>query len=747
MTDNFMTASIQLIQGSPTLFIDQTPVFPAVYRSNSPTLNGYESASIAKSFADAGIHLISIDVGTHGNPPEWVSSRRGKGGNFDFSSVKKRFGYILDSDPKAKLLLRINLEMPEWWCREYPEECEVLDDGKPGSQSFASKIWQVQSNAFLQSFVSFLFENGLGDRVFAYQPGGGNTTEWVKPFAMKDRCGDYSKPMINHFRDWLYRKYRGDVIALRESWRDDKVYFESVTIPSRKAQFGDRQEIFRDPILHQPVVDYFSCWNELIADLAIESCRTIKIASGNQALAGVFFGKLFELAWNSAFFGDGHISETSAYQRSGHLYLKRVLESPYVDFITSSYMYSFRGLGGSGAPMLPTESVTLHGKLHLYDDDTRTHLSVHSGLDYGRGKDLSQSIAILKRNFCEAITKNLAVTWLSGSDKYPHFNPQMEPAFDQLLRQMKKIGDFSLCLDRSANAEIAVILDPNSFFYQTMRNDLDIPAIVQQRVWGLPRLGAPFDIYILDDILDGAVRPYKLYIFLNLYAISTPQRDRLKKELEKSGAVALWIFAPGFIASDAKVANMTDLTGFNFNQGDHAWYPKMIITDFNHPITQYLSPDITWGVDQRLKPISYVEDEGARVLGNVILSQGRCVPGFALKRVNHWTSVYCAVPNIPAPVLRGLARFAGVHIYSDQGDVLFAGKNFLGLHSLAAGIRNISLPKSVELIYDLFEDEMIGQDTDCFQVVLQSGSTALYYIGQKSMIQNYWKIAGGPKNG
>jgi hypothetical protein len=70
-----------------------------------------------------------------------------------------------------------------------------------------------------------------------------------------------------------------------------------------------------------------------------------------------------------------------------------------VDSVTSSYTYSFRGIGGEDAPMLPNESVRLHKKLHLYDDDTRTHLSLHAGDNYRRPDTLDDSLAILKRNF------------------------------------------------------------------------------------------------------------------------------------------------------------------------------------------------------------------------------------------------------------------------------------------------------------------------------------------------------------
>ena len=106
---------------------------------------------------------------------------------------------------------------------------------------------------------------------------------------------------------------------------------------------------------------------------------------------------------------------------------------------------------------------------------------------------------------------------------------------------------------------------------------------------------------------------------------------------------------------------MTDLTGFRFGKGDHAWGPLMHITDFEHPITRGLPQDLFWGTNSRIGPLFHLEDPEARrswarwstrwgaasrALGSRDCSRGRGM----------WTSIYIAAPNVPAPVLRGIAR-------------------------------------------------------------------------------------------
>ena len=91
------------------------------------------------------------------------------------------------------------------------------------------------------------------------------------------------------------------------------------------------------------------------------------------------------------------------------------------------------------------------------------------------------------------------------------------------------------------------------------------------------------------------------------------------------------------------------------------------------------------------------------MLGQVVFSQGNCKPGMGVKSFPQWTSIYVAAPNLPAPVLRGIAGFAGVHLYNRDGDVLYATRDLLSIHTVAGGDRTFRLPRQVEEVYDLFE--------------------------------------------
>jgi hypothetical protein len=716
-------AEVRPHNGSPALFLDGKPVFPAINWVSGPTPDKWDFEEQARKSAATGIHIYAFDVG---KGTEWVGPGPGRTGDFDFSTVEARFARVIKADPAALFHLRVYLEPGhgDWWEKAHPDECEILSDGRRNGMSFASRVWLDEAKAFLRAYIAHFRKTGLYDRIIAYQVGAGHTGEWVKgESSMYAPCADYGEPMRRYFREWLRGRYRGDVAGLRSAWRHSpSVTFETAEVPAAGRQLEARLHTFRDPALEQDVIDYFAALAELCADAVIDLCRTVKESTGGKRLAGAFYGYLLDLAWNGGFFKERPDSDFSTYQRSGHLGLKKVLASPHVDFLVSPYSYGFRGMGGDSPSMLPAESVRLHGKLLLIEDDTRTH-SDSQDPNYGQVKTFEDSRAILRRNLAHFLTHGEGAWWALWK-----VDPVKEPRFEGLLRELRKWGDLSMDYDRSSASEIAVLLDDESFFYETCRYDLDIPLIFQQRLWGLPRLGAPFDVFLLDDFLAGALRPYKLYVFLNPFRLDARRRSALAKELKRDGRTALWIYAPGYIKDVPALENMEETSGFRFGLGEQPWGPLVHITDFGHPVTKDLARDLSWGTNAKLAPLFFVDDPGARVLGEVVYSQGNCRPGFALKEFPEWRSIYSAAPNLPAPVLRAVARFAGVHIYSDAGDVLYANKSFLGIHTLAGGERTIRLPRRAPGIADLVAGQVIARDVAEFRAVLEPRSTSLYNI-------------------
>lgn len=731
-----MKAHVAMHNGAPTLFLNGVPTFASMqwlsaFIEPDGTL---PNEGAIREFGKAGVHLYALGVGS-----EWCGPRPGNSDHFDFSMVEPYLRGILRADPDALFHLRIYLETGPWWNDLYPEECEVGSDGKRLNMSYASTVWQADVKEYLRRYVEHLKAIGLYDRVIAYQVCPGVCGEWVKNMtSMEPITGDYSEPMRRSFRRWLRQTYRDDVAALQAAWMDTAVTFETAEVPSDEEQHHTTHFHFRDPVKERKVIDYYRALADLVADTLIDFCRTIKDLTHGDALAGAFFGYLLDQAWNDCFFGGENDGGYSTIQRSGHLGLRKVLAAPEVDFLVSPYGYAFRGLGGDGLSMLPSESVRLHGKLYIYEEDSRLHNLFDPD---GRNYAFEHAAAIHQRCMGNTLTHGFAIWWFADwpAGTYES-HPKTEPSpFNPWLARFQRLGEFSLHLDRTPQAEVAVLIDDESFFYETLRNNFNLAGIFYQRVQGLPRFGAPHDVYLLQDLIEGRLRPYRLYIFLNAWRLDHNRRAALKRELRRDGRTAVWIYGAGYLEDGPSLDHMTDLTGFHFGKGDNPWGMLMHITNFTHPITREVSQEVFWGTNSPLGPLFHLEDQDATVLGQVVYSLGRCKPGMAVKEFPDWTSVYVAAPNVPAPVLRGIARSAGVHLYSDAGDVLHATPELLSVHTVAGGTRTFRLPKRAEAVYDLYHDREIARDVQEFQVELPPASSALYYTGNARKLTTYWK--------
>jgi hypothetical protein len=738
-----MKAQLKHHNGTPTVFLDDQPAFFGCH------LVGYmypdkpnEHQHIARKYAEAGIHIYSVDNLTH----EWVGPGPDREGQFDFAPLVPRLQSYIDVDPQATFLMRVGLDTrwapSSWFNAAYPDEVEVLSDGTRWGHSFASKIWLEHAQGALRALIAELRRTGLYDRVLGFQIGAGSSGEWIKDMGcMLQTTTDYSPAMRRHFQAWLGERYGTDT-ALQAAWSDAQVTLDTAAVPSADEQTRTvTGHSFRDPRREQKVIDFYACYGELCADNLAALCQTVRQETNGEKLTGGFFGYVLELAWNMCFFATPSTipdANVSTIQRSGHLGLRRLLESPDVDFLVSPYSYGFRGLGGDGLPMQPAESLRAHGKIYFMEEDALMHNGFDPG---GRNQAVENHIAVYQRNFAQCLTHAHGVTWFEVASLCE--TPSLVDERNRWMRRFQELGTWALGLDRAPAADVGVFLDLESYYYESLQNNLDIPLIWRQRLVGLNRFGAPHDIYLLDDLLDGGLPDYKLYIFLNPFHLNTARRQKLKQVLRRDGRVALWLHAPGLLnGDDGQPAgepryrdHMHDLTGLRFGQGDSPWGPLMHVTNFRHPITRGLPQDWFWGSTNPIGPLFHLEDPEAVNLGQVVYSLGRCKPGFGVRTFNAedpaaaWSSVFLSAPDLPAPVLRGIARWAGVHLYNEAGDVLYATPELLSVHSVAGGPRTFTLPRPAEVVYDLFNERVVARDTAVFEVDLPEASTSLWYVG------------------
>ena len=720
------TASVQPHNGAPTLFIDDRPVFGAVHWIPDPPAEGeWFAEPFVRQFADADVHLIHCQVGVRGQEPEWDVPDE-KGNTYYFERVLPGLRRVLELDPDAYFILRVHLEMRmPWWHRLHPEELEVWGNGQTENQSYASMVWRRQAGDFLEQLVHFFQGVPEGERVLGYQPAAGQTGEWVKESAMEGHASDYSAPMRSYFQNWLRQKYE-TLNDLRLAWKDGRAMFNTVDVPTPEEQEGADLYHFRDPAQGCKVIDYFECVADLVGDDIDFFCGKVKEASGGQALAGVFYGYVTELTWSNGFFHQRQDMVHPAYQRSGHLGLGKVLASPHVDFLASPYSYGFRGVGGDGVFMSLTESVRLHGKLWFNEEDTRTH-KFPSDAAYGVAKDARESVSVLTRNFSIGLEHATAAWWADWAA--PGRGPYDDPEILAALKRFVEVGTRSLsCPDRSPGADLAVIVDERSFLYEQMIRTLDWPLVFRQRHWGLSRVGAPHDLYLLGD-LDALPKSYRCYLFLNAFHLSAAERAAVRQRVCRDGAVVVWMYMNGAIDRDLAPENMSDLTGMRIRWDMTAWSLNLLVTGFDHPVTCDLPANTAWGTDERLGPIPYVDDPDAHTLGTLVSVRGNSLPGMCIKEMGDWTSIYVGAPNVPSNVLRAVLQFADGHVFCHSDDVLHASRDFVSLHTVKGEEKQIHLPRKAD-VWDVMAERQVATGVDQFADRLEAGDTRIYYYGE-----------------
>jgi hypothetical protein len=754
-------AEVKVVNGGPTLLIDGKPVFPMESWIPAPpwdesgksphTEDEHYVNKYLQPLKDAGIKIyhFGVEIG------DWFGRKPGRdaivsdmrnarkiigvtttdvGNEYwcDFSKIDKQLQWLNNYDPEGVVHIRIGMEfhptLYSWWRQVNPRELEVYSDGTVGNQSMASIKWLRDCSEILYSLVTHLRSTSYGQNVIALQPCVGGAGEWVKDWAMENYAADYSEVMRVAFADWLRKKY-GDINTLRKAWHEPYLHWWNIEIPGPEEQVAADLYQFRDPEMNRKVIDYFEFFSDLSVNDIIHFCKVIKDASRNEVLAGVFYGYLLGLSWCNWFFDQDKNSKTTAYQRSGHLALNKVLSSPYVDFIASPIDYGFRGMGGDSSPMPLLESIRLHGKIYFFEDDTRTHLFAPGSM-YGMARNLKETLAILTRNFGKVITSSSGCWYANWPTPFDRPGPYQDPAIVERLRRFREIGTKSVSLDRSPIGEIAVLVDEKSFLYERMSKNFDFPQVFMQKLFGLARIGAPFDTYLLSDI--GKLSDqYKCYIFLNTVHISGSEREIVKRVVRRNGKVAVWLYCSG-MTDDREISaeNMEDITGIRFVLDMHEWPIRLIITNFEHPITKNLPANMNFGTDLDLGPIPYVDDPNATELGTLVYSRGMCVPGMAVKEFDGWKSVYIGAPNVPSDLLRAIAQYAGVHIFSHSDDVLYASKNFITLHTMKSGLKKIYLPRE-STVYDVLENRRIIERGNDFVDEVRAGETKVYYYGDE----------------
>ncbi len=675
-----LTAGIISRQGVPVLTLNGQPTIPFLFFFNTSTyrqehlLN--QQVELSKSH---GFHLYTMPF----NKWPWIEHDENDSEiPPDFSKSYELLDRFIGVDPEARFLLRIWSSPPnDWkdWGRVPEGERTLYADGSSSVMSLGSEYLWKEFKESLSRMVLHFENSSYGPRILGYHIGGQNSTEWF-PNQYREKGPDYSNANLSAFRKWLKEKYGSDENISR-AWGRAGLRVEQAGIPrfegDRFPIRGVRGDEILDAFYHQPEeqqwIDYSEFTSELTASRIIDAARLIKNLTGGRKLTAFFHGYFFDLPGSLG----------------GHWNTMRLLKDPSIDILCAPFSYQTteeRLAGGASGCMTAIDSIALHGKLWINEDDMRTHLiDVKHDLpkwlsEEGFGKqtkDLTETLACLQRNLANALVHRMGTWWMDliGAGAFNDvalwdtLAQIWKPRYMDLLENPRPyVPDVSLIVDESSRHSIRNDWDLTYNGLALLRNDI-------------AKTGASIGYYYLEDFLADISPRSKVYVFASVFYLSQDQSGKLLQRLDREHSTAVWLYAPGYLGPEGcSVERCRKITGIEVMVQDGPMGSKGegVLDGFSWG----------WNMETKVSPRLVVADQSVESLGRFIRDGSVSA---ARKKTEGHTSIFFNDFRLNTGVLRALFAQAGVHQWAENGVVVHTdGKILFTQSSLKSSLEALS---------------------------------------------------------
>lgn len=695
---------IVLRDGVPVLVKDHAVYPPIMFFGNS--LDEQRAQNVLDQIrlaSENGVHLFSHFV-------ELEVDERSVGDAVAFA------GYLLkktvEVDPQAQVIFRVVFGAAKGWESRYPKARFVSDSGEVAEPSLADDGFWGDAEQCLVKFVELVRLLDQGGHVMGVHLDRG---EWF--FA--DGWGyDMSAAARDKFREWVRLRYRDDVVALRASWFDGQVQFNTLDVPQYRKGVRAGEEFVRTGRKARRWVDYHLFLSDMTVERIAKLAYAVKQASEGTFLVGVSYGYTFE--WK--------------HPASGHLSLGKLLRTPEVDFIAGPPSYANREPGSSAPFPGPIDSFALNGKLYISEEDFKTPIGdVPEPDDFNPCIRTPQALeSVHWRGAGAALAHRSAISWMDlwGNGWLG------TPGIWERAGELREILTRAI-VAKSSDPDAAVFIDERSLAYLVDERAFEL--MVQSVREAVLRSGLSVGFYLLSDLAHRERFPEsKLYIFMNAWDIRPEVRGAIKARLQRDNKVLFWLYAAGlFDGGRESLERVREVTGIAIKPQPFASKAGTTMLNRRHPLCEALPERVLSGGGQ-LEPSYFAIPEDSVVLGEYSQTG---LPSFVTREFGSpdqpetcWKSVFLGEPIVTPALFRSLGQMAGGHVWNYHEDVVHVRPPFLTVHCSGAGTRTITLPDKWSA-YSLESREFVVTDSTHLRFTGSDGSTHLFLVGPQSELE------------
>ena len=582
--------------------------------------------------------------------------------------IEKRIYRALELDPDAYFMVYITAAYPNgWWMNQHPDEL-VRYANAPVDQK--AKLGDFAFRA--PSFASLLYRQQICEVL-------GKLVSYLESTPAAKRVFAYR---IDHgcFREWFQYGFGDNLLpdvsqpmlrAFREYLRS---HYKNDTNALRKA-WNDPEVLFDTAQIPSPEERM-----RLGADFPRDPVTAAPVLDYLRALHGeilktnlAFNRVVKEASGNRVAVGNygGYFFGMHFGPEHRHFYNAQLLRSGLVDFQMSPFMYSqFRKMGEAGWAENMFESPAMHGVMGILEADTSTHL------DTDKARKLSHIIPdnsrdasmLLARDFGQVLARKAGIHWKD-------FNRQFYD--DDDIQNTFSVFSHINQLPTTANklkSSVVMVGDFESLIYMCSRRwDKLYPQVVSELQTELTHSGTSFETIAFTDLEKDEANQYQVYIFPNLFYVNEEKLNAVEK-LKKQGKTLLFSYAPGYLTPTGRsLESMNKLLQSKFKEFPGVFTQGRIIKT---------APNIYYSTDGR------------------------------------W----------PRNQVQQVFRENGVHIYNKNTEpVIFAGGNFLTVHTARGGKQTIQLPRKMK-VSGCFPENVELTETAQFTFDAPKKSTTIFYI-------------------